>query len=83
MAFAFAKIASGNAGGIPVILAVYVYNFIQLQGYVVPLRFWWQVPMRYIVDFDYLTAPIIGFEPVEQIKFNPRVYGMHVVHPSA
>ena len=68
---AFAVLASGGA---PVILEVYARNFSQMRGTNVPMSEWWQVSPRYITDFDYLTAPITGFEPVEQIKFNPRVY---------
>jgi hypothetical protein len=71
----FALNAVVFAGGAPVILPVYVADFGRLSGAIVPARFWWQVPRHYITDFDYLTAPIDGLEPVEQTKLNPRAYG--------
>ena len=70
----FADNAVVKAGGVPVILAVYDRNFPQLHGAAVPPAEWWSVASEYITDYDYLTAPINGLEPVAQIKFNPRAY---------
>ncbi len=81
MARFFAAVAVREVGGNPVVLEVYARNFEQMTGQWVPRRAWWRVPAdsRYITDFDYLTAPIDGFEPMRQLKFNPRVYGALVV----
>lgn len=70
----FAAFAVVLAGGAPAILEVYARNFDQMEGKVVPASDWWQVPSEYITDYDYLQAAITGFEPIEQIKFNPRAY---------
>ena len=77
MALYFAAIAVRQAGGVPVALEVYARNFEQMTKARVPRRLWWNIPddSPYVTDFDYLTAPITGFEPVRQVKFNPRVYG--------
>ena len=71
----FADNAVVKAGGVPVILEVYAANFSQLRGTAFPPAEWWSVAPEYISAYDYLTAPINGLEPVEQIKFNPRAYG--------
>lgn len=70
----FAAFAVVSAGGAPVVLAVYAHNFATMQGTAVPQTAWWNIPQHYITAWDYLTAPISGFEPVEQVKFNPRAY---------
>ena len=77
MARFFASIAVREAGGIPVVLEVHARNFGEMVGRGVPRRSWWAVAANspYITGFDYLTAPIAGFEPVRQVKFNPRAYG--------
>ena len=71
----FAQIAVRYAGGQVAVLEFYVYNFSQMQGTVVSAPRWWRVPLEYITDYDYLRAPIDGFEPVEHITFNPRACG--------
>lgn len=76
-ALEFAENAAVKAGGDPVVLKVYAHNFRQMEGREVPSRLWWDIPADspYIQDFDYLTAEVTGYEPVRQIKFNPRAYG--------
>ncbi len=76
-ALEFAENAVVRSGGSPVVLRVYARDFSQLRGMEVPTRLWWAIPddSPYVTDFDYLTAPITGYEPVRQIKFNPRAYG--------
>ena len=81
MALYFAAIAVGQAGGVPVALEVYARNFEQLTKASVPRRLWWTLAAdsSYITDFDYLVAPIDGFEPTRQLKFNPRAYHALIV----
>ena len=70
----FARVATHNAGGKPIVLKVYARNFTTMSGSSVPRNLWWRVPPSYITDYDYLTAPISGLEQWSQIKFNPSVY---------
>lgn len=71
----FAQNAVLQRGGVPVILTVYVDSFDALTGLEVEPDLWWNVPQHYLVDYDYLTAPISGMEWAEQIKLNPHTYG--------
>ncbi len=76
MALYFAAVAVRQAGGMPVALEVYARNFEQMTSESVPPSLWWNlvVDSSYITGFDYLVAPVDGFEPVRQLKFNPRAY---------
>lgn len=58
------------------VLKVYARDFGALKGEEVPGRLWWKLTddSSYLTDFDFLTAPVAGYEPVQQIKFNPRAY---------
>ena len=81
MALYFAAIAVRQAGGVPVALEVYARNFEQMTKARVPRRLWWTLAAdsSYITDFDYLIAPIDGFEPIRLLKFNPRAYRALIV----
>jgi len=48
--------------------------YLQLQGTEVPSKWWYRVPANYNSQFDFLYAPMRGFEPAMQIKFNQRAY---------
>ena len=76
-ALTFAVNAVVVSVGRTVVLHAYARNFERMQGEEVPEPLWWNIPddSPYVTDFDYLTAPITGFEPVRQVKFNPRAYG--------
>lgn len=81
MAAWFADRAVIVQGGDPAIVSVFVHDFEALQGREVPRRLWWRIAedSPWITDYDYLEASIEGFEPVRQIKFNPRAYGLLLV----
>lgn len=75
-ALVFADVAIREAGGTRVVLEVYARGLGRMIGREVPRRLWWDLPADspYITAFDYLTAPVNGYEPVVQRKFNPRAY---------
>lgn len=75
-AFAFARNAAVLVGGSPAVLEVYARDFATLIGTEVPGEMWWKLPDNspYLLDFDYLRAPVVGYEPARQIKFNPHTY---------
>lgn len=72
----FAETAVQHGGGRPVILEVYARGFARMNKRTVPRRLWWYLPLdsAYITDYDYLVAPLAGYEPSLQRKFNPRAY---------
>lgn len=73
----FAERATIVQGGRPVIIRVHARDFARLQGQEVPRSLWWTIAddSPLITRFDYLTAPVAGFESARQVKFNPRAYG--------
>lgn len=73
----FARVATRKVGGYPAVLEVHVRGFGALVGEEVQERWWWRIADddRHVTDFDYLTAPIVGYPLVRQIKFNPRALG--------
>jgi hypothetical protein len=72
----FAEAAIEPAGGEPAVVEVYARDFARLIGQEVESPLWWGIPddSSLITDFDYLTAPIAGYAPARQVKFNPRAY---------
>jgi len=61
--------------GEPVIVQVFAKNFEELSKITVPRKHWGTnfKPSLY-TQYDYLTAPIKGYDKIQQIKFNPTAY---------
>lgn len=60
---------------------VYARDFARLIGQEVSSEYWWRIPedSPLVADFDYLTAPIVGYPTIRQVKFNPRAYHALIV----
>jgi hypothetical protein len=58
------------------VLEVYAQGFDQMSSVHISRSLWGvePFPVKYIEEFDYLTALVSGREHWRQIKFNPRVY---------
>jgi hypothetical protein len=83
MANDFAQNAA-QSGGSPTTLRIYAQNLSQMSGAQVPEQHWWSNPFpnTYVTNYDYLTSPISGFEPVMQTKFNSGAYDSIRAHLS-
>jgi RHS repeat-associated protein len=66
----------GKEPGEPMILKVYAKDFSQMKGVEIPSSKVLNLPAKdpLVTNFDYIRAPIQGYEPVIQIQFNPRAY---------